>query len=136
LRSGEYINAKGEAVTKHPGEVYGTVIHWHVKKNKTAIPEQKGSFKLFTRDLPDLGIRAGTVNNFEQMVEYAVLLGLIAKSGAWYDLSPVLGEAAPEKNLQGMNAVLAYLQEHPEAAQTVRTAVMTKVREQQNRLVE
>lgn len=127
LRAGQYINEKGEAVQKRPDEVYGRVIHWHAKKNKTALPETQGTFKLFNRDIPALGIEAGSINNFEQMVEYGVFLGLINKSGSWYDLSPVLGDDAPEKSIQGMNSVMDYLRQNPDAAQRIRHAVMDKI---------
>ena len=139
LRSGEYIDYKGDAITSFSkvkgNDVYGRVIHYDIKKNKTFPPHKKGSFKLFSRDLDSVGASKGGVNNFEMMVEYGVHLGLIDKGGSWYDLSGFGDEFQnPDSGsgkFQGLSNVFAFLRNDPAKAQHVRQEIMRAVRDQQ-----
>lgn len=140
MRSGEYIGLNGtvyksnsDAQSSGKG-VAGRVLHYDIKKNKTFPPHKKGSFKLYTMDLPEIGATKGSVNNFEMMVDHGVVLGMIDKGGSWYDLSGFGDEYTSDSKsgkFQGLDAVFDFLRADPSKAQHVRKEILREMREQQ-----
>lgn len=134
MRAGKAIDETGN-VGGTKGAKVGREIHWHVRKNKTAIPEKKGSFKLFYADAPKAGHGAGSVNNSEQIVQHGMALGVIEKGGAWYDLQAAFGEdyANPKTKtgkFQGEEAVFDFLRSDPKKMKAVRERILHESRMQ------
>jgi recombination protein RecA len=128
MRAGKAIDETGN-VGGTKGDKVGREINWHCRKNKTAIPEKKGSYKFFYDDAPKAGYRAGEVNNDEQIVTYGVTLGVITKGGAWYDLQPVFGKefANPDEKsgkFQGAESLMAYLKANPAKSKEVQDKIL------------
>lgn len=132
MRAGKAIDITGNVGGKQDAKV-GVELHFKAEKNKTFTPFKKGSYHLYFADAPHLGFKKGDVNNFEQMVEYGVLLGLIEKSGAWFDLQNTFGPsfanpASGSGKFQGLDALVTFLKADPKKAEAVRDLVLTSVR--------
>jgi recombination protein RecA len=132
FRQGKAIDGKNNVGGKDDEKI-GAEFFFRTEKNKTFAPYKKGAFKMYNTDVPALGIRKGEINNFEQMVAYAETLGLLAKSGAWYDLQPAFGPefANPESGkgtFNGLSAVYAFLAQHPDKAKVVRERILAAVK--------
>lgn len=135
MRAGKALDSKGNVRDqfKKGEEKFGREIHWHVKKNKTAVPDKKGTFKFFYAATPEAPYRAGEVNNFEQIVDYGVALGVIEKSGAWYDLQAGFGEeygnpSVKTGKFQGMESLVEFLQVEPKRVKAVREKILHAAR--------
>lgn len=131
MRAGKRIDGKGVPGGKDPSKV-GVQIHFKVPKNKTATPYREGTFNLYTQTAPQLGVQAGEVDNFQQVIEYGAACGALERRGAWYVLQDAFGKAYanPENkngNFQGLDSVVAFLKAHPELADAVTTAIRAHV---------
>lgn len=131
-RAGKRIDGKGKVGGTDDTKV-GVEMHYKTEKNKTFTPFKSGTYCLYNADAPQLGVKKGHINNFEQMVEWGDGLGLLGKGGAWYDLTKTFGETFrnPESNngkFQGKDAVIAFLTADDTRARTVRERILQEVK--------
>jgi len=134
MRRGKAIDQNGNVGGKDDTKV-GSEFFFKTEKNKVFPPLKKGSFKLYSTDVPALGVRKGSVNNFEQMMGYAVKLGVIKQSGAWYDLTSTFGDAfknplSKNGTFQGLDSVVSFLQQDKAKVKTVSDRILAEVKMQ------
>ena len=92
---------------KKGDEIIGNETRVKVVKNKMAPPFRKAEFE----------IRYGEgISKMGELIDLGVTHGLVEKSGAWYAYKG-------ERIGQGKDNARAYLQEHPEAAAEIETAL-------------
>jgi recombination protein RecA len=91
----------------------GRPVVWNVEFNKQSERGQRGEYDFYF-----MGDNIG-IDQYSELVKYAVLYGLIQKSGAWFAFN---GE-----KIQGERAVSAYLRENPEVAQQLEEALYAVV---------
>lgn len=132
VRGGKAIDIKGAVGGKDTRKI-GTELHFKITKNKTYPPFKAGTYKLFYEDCAEFGVTAGSINNFEQLVEYGILHGVADKRGAYLDLQDTLGKAFANPNVksgmfQGVDALIGFLMNAPKLSTIFRKAVLDKVR--------
>jgi recombination protein RecA len=140
MRAGKQINGKGNLVDgsdKSKDELaqmrIGRELNFTVSKNKTFPPFKKGVFHLVNQDVPHLNLRKGHINNFEQMVEYGIHIGLVHKAGAWLDMHTEFGDEfvnpdVKSGNFQGVDKLIEFLRGQPDLVKKVRERIMNEVK--------
>lgn len=93
-------------------DVIGNRIRVKVVKNKVAAPFKEAEFDL---------IFATGVDNIGCIVDSAVKLGIIEKAGAW------LSYKDNALHCQGRDKTIAFLKEHPEVLEEIRTKIVEGV---------
>jgi len=79
----------------------GQEIKFKVEKSKVSPVNVSSMFKYYIQDVPELGVRAGTVDYVDELFRYGVLFGLIKQSGGWYVIN--------DKKFHGEEEVYNYL---------------------------
>jgi recombination protein RecA len=97
---------------KHGEDIVGSRARVKVVKNKLAPPFREAEFEI----LYGIGI-----NRWGELLDLSVDRGLIEKSGAWYALDG-------ERMAQGRDRGCAWLAEHPEAAERLRTRLLASLK--------
>lgn len=92
---------------KDGDEVIGSETRVKVVKNKVAPPFKQTEFQIMYGE---------GINRLGEVIDYGVKLELVDKAGAWYSYKG-------EKIGQGKNNVTKFLQERPEIAQEIETAI-------------
>jgi recombination protein RecA len=92
-------------------EVTGSETRVKVVKNKVAPPFKQTEFQI---------LYGQGINRLGEVIDYGVKLELIDKAGAWYSYKG-------EKIGQGKNNVVKFLQERPEIAEEIETAIRTQL---------
>ena len=104
----------------------GVTLQAFIEKNKTFPPYQTARFELYHIDDSTKGCRKGEVNNGEQIISYAVQLGLVKKGGSWF--SYPADADVPLLKVQGEQAFAVELMRHEQAYTEITGAVMDAVR--------
>lgn len=98
LQTGELV----EGGRTKDGEIVnvGERLSFKVAKNKTAgTAKDRGSFLFYTKYWKDM--KPGNIDNYEEFLRYGLMIGLIERSGAWYNFN---GE-----KFQGQQKVIDFL---------------------------
>jgi recombination protein RecA len=97
---------------KRGDEIIGSEVKVKVVKNKMAPPFREAEFEILY----------GTgVNRVGELIDTAEKLGIVEKSGTWYQWDGT-------KLAQGRDKVLAHLDEHPALQQQLRDALVKQAR--------
>jgi recombination protein RecA len=130
LSPGKKVDVKGKLGGSEPVKI-GAQFNFTLTKAKVTgvVPYGKGKFILYFADAPHLGVKKATFNTFEQVFDYGLLLGVIAKNGGWLDLQPEFGAefanpAVGSGAFQGKEKVLDFLAQNPALAAKVQERIM------------
>ncbi|MGH1439800.1 MAG: recombinase RecA [Cellvibrionaceae bacterium] len=96
---------------KDGDEVTGSETRVKVVKNKVAPPFKQTEFQIMYGE---------GINRLGEVIDYGVKMEMIDKAGAWYSYKG-------EKIGQGKNNVVKFLQERPEIATEIETAIRTQL---------
>jgi len=96
---------------KDGDEVTGSETRVKVVKNKVAPPFKQTEFQIMYGE---------GINRLGEVIDYGVKMEMIDKAGAWYSYKG-------EKIGQGKNNVVKFLQERPEIAEEIETAIRTQL---------
>jgi len=96
---------------KNGEEVVGNLTRVKVVKNKVSPPFREAEFEI---------LYGHGISREGELIDMGALHGLIEKSGSWYAYNG-------ERIGQGKDNARAYLQQHPEIATTIETALRTRL---------
>jgi len=96
---------------KNGEEVIGNLTRVKVVKNKVSPPFREAEFEI---------LYGHGISREGELIDMGALHGLIEKSGSWYAYNG-------ERIGQGKDNARAYLQQHPEIATTIETALRTRL---------
>ena len=112
LRRGDWIMiGKGEKE-----QTIGQEVKFRVEKSKVSPAHVNNQFRYYFKDVPELGIKAGTVDTLDEIVRYGSIYGAIEQGGGWFQLN---GE-----KFHGIDGVKSYLQANKEARQKVKQFIL------------
>lgn len=114
-----------EVTTKGDREIIGERFEAYTPKNKTFPPFQKAQFIFYNQDVEEQGIFKGDTNYVDQVIDYAVHLGIIRKSGAWF-YYPAEGE--PVIRSQGTKSLYEDLLTYPDISEKIQKETMEAFR--------
>lgn len=96
--------------------VYGRQVKAKCEKNKTAAPYRQASWYLYFKSYKDEGIKSGTIDLADEVLQYGRYYGLIEQSGHFYNIE---GE-----KLNGAEAAVMFLREQPEILTAYRQTIL------------
>ena len=108
---GRFLDETGAEISNNAETPSGTKISFKIIKNKTCPPDRRVGF--YT-------INWNGVNVLSDLIEVAIIVGVIEKSGSWFTLPN--GE-----RMQGQNKVEAYLKEHQDEKESIQQLVAEQI---------
>lgn len=113
FRKGKFIDENGNELSNTTDSPAGSLIQYSIVKNKTCPPDRRNGF--YT-------INWNGIDYLADLVEVAIKVGVIDKSGAWFKIFCV------DEKIQGQNSVKRYLEEHQDILHQVEDTVNEKIK--------
>ena len=109
---GKFIDENGNELANSTETPDGTLIQFKVIKNKTCPPDRRVGF--YT-------LKWNGVDVLADLIEVAIRVGVIEKSGAWFTVPEV------KDKIQGQNGVRKFLEEHQDILTVVNEQIDDKI---------
>ena len=97
FRRGKFVDAKGNELTRSAENPAGNIVMMSMTKNKTCPPTRRTGF--YT-----LNYETG-IDYLKDLVDVAILYGIIDKHGAWFDIIDTETGEILEGKMQGQASV-------------------------------
>ena len=100
-------------------QTIGQEIKFKVEKSKVSPAHVNNQFRYYFKDVPEEGIKAGTVDGTDEIVRYGSLYGVIEQAGGWFE---IYGE-----RFHGQDAVDVYLRKNPEIRKKIKKFIIDRI---------
>ena len=119
FRMGNYIDEKGNKLTRGAESPAGNIVQVLMKKNKTCPPTRRTGY--YTLKYLD------GIDYLSDLIEVALKYGIIEKSGAWFTIVNIdTGEIIKDK-MQGQNKVVKVLEEDNEILAVIEQLIDARI---------
>ena len=119
---GQFIDEKGNALTRGAENPAGNVVLMSMVKNKTCPPTRRTGF--YT-----LNYLTG-IDYLKDLVDVAIKYGIIDKRGAWFNIVDIETGVVMAEKIHGQADVYSYLQDHKEVLDFVKEIINKKIFEE------
>lgn len=121
FRRGQFIDKKGNPLTKSVENPSGNIVLMTMPKNKTCVPTRRtGQYTLNYENGVDF---------IKDLVDVAIRFDIIQKSGAWFEIVDIETGEVIESGIQGQAKVYKLLENDDDLLEQVETMVNNKLEE-------
>ena len=113
FRKGKFIDENGRELANNTETPNGTTIAVSMIKNRYCPPDRRTGFYTLTWN---------GIDYYADLVEVALKVGVIEKSGAWFTAPGIM-----EEKVQGQHGIQMYFEEHPDILKQVEDLVDERI---------
>lgn len=121
FRRGEFLDEKGNKLTRSAESPVGNVVMMSMTKNKTCPPTRRTGFYTINYTIG--------IDYLRDLIEVAIKYDIIQKSGAWFDIVDKETGEVLEGKLHGQSNVTEFLKEHEDVLNRVESLVEKEMQE-------